>query len=463
MVSKMYTAAFLIAGLAAAFAVFVDASASASTPEVIFGPVTFPRTKASPNEFIRTFSTPGDVFAPFTLNVQNGNPGGSNSVSAATIVLNSDVVVRPNEFKKRISGMETVVELAASNNLSVALMGKPGSFLVITISGVPAPTPTPTPVPSGPREVSVDHGVSGIISGNGRFVVFASGDSDLVPEDTNNTERVSIASDGTQADGTSFGGSDISGDGRYVAFTSDASNLVLGDTDATRNAFVHDRNTGITERIPLSGEARQVTISDNGRLIGVTVEDDIFVYDRVGGTSERVSVTSGGTAANARSFDPTISGNGRSVTFVSDASNLGVGDTNALPDAFIQDRQTGVTQRFSVATDGTQTNDVTQGLFPLSADGRYVAFGSTASSLVGGDTNDAWDIFIRDRQAGVTARVSVTSDGTQGGGHSPPGAGSPSISVDGSLIVFTSNAPNLVSSGSGNYGIIVVENPLFGP
>ena len=88
--------------------------------------------------------------------------------------------------------------------------------------------------------------------------------------------------------------------------------------------------------------------------------------------------------------------------------------TNGTPDIFVHDRQTGSTTRVSVDSAGGQGNDESLYDPALSADGRYVAFYSTASNLVLGDTNGAWDIFVHDRQTGSTMRVSVDSAGGQG-------------------------------------------------
>ena len=159
----------------------------------------------------------------------------------------------------------------------------------------------------------------------------------------------------------------ISGDGRFVAFVSAATNLVTGDNN---NAA------------------------------------DIFVRDRQAGTTTRVSVTSTGGQANGASSDPAISADGRYVAFVSRATNLVAGDTNGVRDVFVHDRQTGATTRISVNSSENQGN--AESLAPsLSADGRYVAFASSASNLVTGDTNSTSDVFVRDRQAGTTTRVSV--------------------------------------------------------
>ncbi len=216
---------------------------------------------------------------------------------------------------------------------------------------------------------------------------------------------MSVATDGTEADGVSYT-SAISADGRFVAFYSGATNLVSGDTNGTTDVFVHDRQTG---------------------------------------TTERVSVATGGGQADNGSFGPpAISADGRFVAFYSNATNLVGGDTNSKYDIFVHDRQTGTTERVSVATGGGQATDSSQSP-AISADGRFVTFYSNATNLVGGDTNGAADVFVHDRQTGTTERVSVATGGGQAtGGDSYD----PAISADGRFVAFDSAATNLVSGDS---------------
>jgi Tol biopolymer transport system component len=163
------------------------------------------------------------------------------------------------------------------------------------------------------------------------------------------------------------------------------------------------------------------------------------------GSTTRASTATDGGQANGASFVPAISADGRYVAFYSDASNLVLGDTNGARDVFVRDLQTGETTRVSVSSSGAEANG--DSFAPaLSADGRYVAFSSSASNLVDGDTNDANDIFVRDRQANTTTRVSVGSDGSQANG----GSDAPSLSGDGRLVAFASTASNIVNGDVNN-------------
>jgi Tol biopolymer transport system component len=318
------------------------------------------------------------------------------------------------------------------------------------------------------------------ISADGRFVAFTSFASNLVGGDTNGrsdafvhdlstgvTERVSVSSTGHQANGGS-GSESISGDGRLVAFQSDASNLVGHDTNGAYDAFVRDLKTGKTRRVSLSSAGQQgngnsydPSISADGRfvafyshatnLIGHDTNRayDIFVRDLKTHKTRRVSVSSSGRQGNGDAGSPyaTISADGRFVAFVSYASNLVGGDTNGRygRDVFVRDRKTGKTRRVSVSSTGHQGNAGSGSYIPsISADGRFVAFDSDASNLVGGDTNREPDVFVRDRKTGKTRRVSVSSAGHQATGGIGGNPIHPSISADGRFVAFDSFASNLV-------------------
>jgi Tol biopolymer transport system component len=156
------------------------------------------------------------------------------------------------------------------------------------------------------------------------------------------------------------------------------------------------------------------------------------------GATTRVSVGAGSSQGNGRSFVPALSANGRYAAFYSDATNLVSGDTNGARDVFVRDLQTNETTRVSISSTGGEANG--DSFAPaISSDGRYVAFASAASNLVDGDTNDANDVFVRDRQANTTTRVSVGFDGSQANG----GSDQPSLSGDGRLVAFTSAATNI--------------------
>jgi Tol biopolymer transport system component len=340
------------------------------------------------------------------------------------------------------------------------------------------------------------------ISADGRYVAFVSYASNLVSGDTNytsdifvydtvaNTTRiVSVATDGIQGDRDSLTPS-ISADGRYVAFGSYASTLVSGDTNNVNDTFVYDTVANTTRIVSVATDGTQgnkdsgtPSISADGRYVAFVSDasnlvsgdtnntSDIFVYDTVANTTRIVSVASDGTQGNAPFYSPSISGDGRYVAFESDASNLVSGDTNDDRDIFVYDTVANTTRRVSVDSNGTQGNGFSYDP-SISADGRYVAFTSYASNLVSGDTNNKSDIFVYDTVANTTRRVSVDSNGTEANYDAyyiDYAVDAPSISADGSRVVFSSYASNLVSGDTNNTADIFVydsgavsQNPWTG-
>jgi Tol biopolymer transport system component len=256
------------------------------------------------------------------------------------------------------------------------------------------------------------------ISGNGQFVAFVSYATNLVAGDMNGfadifvrdllagtTERVSVSTLGAEGNGDSTTRPSISYDGRFVVFQSLATNF------------------------------------------------DIFVHDRQLGTTERVSVTGGGAEGNFESVYPSISDDGRFVAFVSYATNLVAVDANGFADVFVHDRQNGMNECVSVDSAGAQADSGSY--YPsISPDGRFVEFHSLASNLVAGDTNGAWDVFVHDRQVGATERVSVDSAWAQGNF----GSYYPSISADGRFVAFQSTASNLVPGDTNGFDDIFVRD-----
>lgn len=327
------------------------------------------------------------------------------------------------------------------------------------------------------------------LSACGRYVVFMSDASNLVPNDTNGVrdvfvydrasgqiERVSVNSAGTQGNDYS-GPHSISADGRLVAFYSLASNLVPGDTNGRADVFVHDRVTRLTTRASVdstgqqaNGESGNPYISADGRFIafdssasnlvpGDTNNDiDVFVRDLALGQTTRVSVSTGNSQAAGWSSAPSVSSNGRFVAFESTAPNLVSGDTNAASDVFVRDVLMGSTSRVSVGVAGSETNGWS-GSVSISADGRFVAFSSNASNLVPNDTNGVVDAFVADRRSNEIARVSVSSFNSQGNGHTFTSV----ISGDGRYVALQSEASNLVPGDTNGARDVFLRGALYCP
>ncbi len=311
------------------------------------------------------------------------------------------------------------------------------------------------------------------ISANGRFVVFTSSATNLVPNDTNGvddiflrdlqlgiTTRVSVASDGTQANAASSYPA-ISADGRFIAFSSRAVNLAIGDTNTSNDVFLHDSQLGTTIRVSVPiqtwgvGDSMWATISADGRYVAFQSMNNSLVPDYMGmsaeiyvrdvwlGTTRLASVAANGGWSDGFSNYPALSADGRYLVFVSAATNLVAGDTNTKSDLFLRDLQLGTTTRISVGSSGEQGYGDSGGTSSISTNGRYVAFLSFAPNLVPDDTNGACDVFIRDTQLGTTTRISVDSQGNQSN-ELPDSTPLLSMSNDGRYVVFDSQATNLV-------------------
>ena len=302
------------------------------------------------------------------------------------------------------------------------------------------------------------------LSPDGRFVAFSSASPDLVaggaptahtqcPDDfmgcsgtdvfvrdrkTGTTERVSVSSSGGRANGDSFV-SGISADGRLVYFSSKATNLTA---DGKSGQFVRDRLTKTTRRLPtsFSPEARFAAFSvkydaGDGRLPAA----ELYVYERATGKRTLVHVTKRGERANARIKPVSISADGRYVVFLSDATNLDAPSAHATcpspggrgydeegqsfaaspgarylcSDLYVTDRTSGKTELVTANANGKPAGHSSvvdsQPAF-ISADGRYVAFTSTAKNLVPGrDTNRDPDVFLRDLRAHTTTLISAAA------------------------------------------------------
>ena len=322
------------------------------------------------------------------------------------------------------------------------------------------------------------------VSDNGRYIAFASDSDNLSGADNDGFSNVfvrdtrtgdttlisrgSAGEGGAGADAVSFNAS-ISADGRYAAFASDADNLSGADSDAALgvDVFVRDLQAETTTLVSrqsaseggaggdefsnfpsISANGRYVTfVSDADNLSGADVEEvvDVFVRDLQSNTTTLVSRQSGagGAGGDDVSSFPAISGDGRFVAFQSSADNLSTADDDAVRDVFVRDTQQNTTTLVSRATGaGGAGADGASSEAAISADGRYVAFQSDADNLSGADDNRFTNLFVRDLQANTTTLVSRQSAG-RGGAPADGISGAPSISADGRYVAFQSDADNL--------------------
>ena len=352
-----------------------------------------------------------------------------------------------------------------TGRIQLASIGIHGTAAIGPVSGSPG---------GGPRQLSYEPG----ISGNGRYVSFASTATNLVTGDTNGAQdifvydrirghvtRVSVDSRGAQSvplpatHGSYF--PSISRDGRSVSFSSSAPDLVKNDTNGTDDVFRHDMRTGRTIRVSVASGGHQSA----GDCETLPVEPPVTGVPAL-------------CLGEANPMASSLSADGRYVVFNSWAPDLVTGDTNRMDDVFVYDTKRETTTRVSVASDGAQASfpaydyafpnlpnspiagsafNWNAGFVPgphlISDNGRSVVFASDADNLVPNDTNQAppnlgWDIYVHDMRTGRTERVSVQSDGEEITNPLGTYNSAPDLSGDGRYVAFW---PFCTSCNSGSY------------
>ncbi|MDB5471336.1 MAG: hypothetical protein JWR84_2896 [Caulobacter sp.] len=314
-------------------------------------------------------------------------------------------------------------------------------------------------------------------SPDGNKVVFTSRSTNLSPNDsvndldvfvkdliTGELTLVSTGSGGIGGGGFAYQPS-FSPDGTKVIFYSEGQSYVADDNNPTFDVFIKDLTTGVTTRVSEAGNGEPgnfssvgATFSPDGTRVlfqsqstnfgampdgDFDVDRNIFVKYLSGGGIVQVNTNAGGFTADEDCWQPVWSPDGTKVLFGSTATNLVGGDSNGLYDLFVKDMTTGAVTRVSTATDGTQGNGTSGNLTggAWSPDGNFIAFESIASNLVAGDTNDSYDVFIKNLTTGELVRVTVNADGVDGNNHS---ADTIVWAPDGSAVGFGSDASNLV-------------------
>lgn len=386
----------------------------------------------------------------------------------------ADVAVSAN-------GRHVVFQSAASNLVEDDTNGVVDAFLRDRRRGV-----TERVSVSSAGEEGNGESAQAAVSADGRFVAFQSSATNLVERDTNGavdvfirdrredtTARVSVSTSGAQGDGRSSDPA-VSSNARFVTFVSAATDLAPRDTNGEFDVYIRDRWRGTTSRVSVVSSGGQgddgssdPAVSDNGRFVvfhsiarNLVERDrngsrDIFLRDRSRGRTTRINLSPSGAEANQRSTDPMISAGGRYVTYGSLATNLVRGDTNDVRDQFLWDRRTGTTRRVSLSNRDRQANDTSCDA-TISHGGRFVAFISLATDLVEPETNGWRQVFMRDRDLGVTRLVSVSSSGEEGTRESAD----PRISADGRFVAFRSAAPNLVPGDDNHATDVFIRGPF---
>jgi Tol biopolymer transport system component len=316
------------------------------------------------------------------------------------------------------------------------------------------------------------------MSADGRYVAFASSSDALVDGDVNGFEDVfvrdrqtgvivlmSISSSGTQGNGQSSEPA-ISGDGRFVAFASYADNLIAHDTNSYSDVFLHDRDpdgdglfdennaitilvskpyTGVSAtansyRPSLSGDGTTIVFESGAKLTPDSDgSNEIYAFDVASRTLTCVSLAWNGNPGGGDSTNASVSRDGNLVAFESMSSQMVQSDQNGDKDVFVRDRAQGITQIVSIGNDGHQANDDSQDA-AISSDGTTVAFVCSATNLLA-PLNGTWrNVYVRDLVLQTTSCVTVLPDGTEPGNDSFR----PALSEDGKLVVFHSYSSTLV-------------------
>lgn len=360
-------------------------------------------------------------------------------------------------------------------SLSALGLASPGTFL-------PVSTASPAYGPSNQPNLAR-------ISANGRFVVFESAASDLAPHDSNgqqdvflldratwSIEVISVNASGGTANGFSQDPS-ISDDGRYVCFSSTALDLVPVANFFRSRVYVRDRLLGTTRLVSESAEGAEA--DDGSELARISASgghvvflswatnlvpndqngrSDIFVKDLQTGSVNLVSTHFAGSHLGCR--QPVISADGRFVGYEAYTTRGVVEMNRTRLEVYYVDRQAGTPQLVDVPTNGQDANGQTEGL-SLSDSGRWIGFNSLATNLVPGDTNQGWDLFVRDMQSGMLSRPVVTSSGSQANKGSFG-----KISRDGTQLIFSSSSTNILASDTNGVGDVFVvtiggQNPTL--
>lgn len=364
-----------------------------------------------------------------------------------------------NRLVTKATAALAVVVAAASGAVQAAPGAGPVTRVSVTPSGQQGNGGTsPRAISDDGRLILTETFATNLVGGEGGS---RSGKLALFDRDTGHVQRVDVNSSESAAGGDpgiNFGS--MTPDGRFALFSTDRPGLVTGDTDGRYDLFVRDIAAGTTVRLRTGvggalseggGGPFETAISADGRYVsfvssatnllpGGSSGQHVYVHDRRDGTTVQADRGRAGEQADDSSNGGEIAANDRFATFESQAGNLVVSDTNGKIDVFLRDLAAGTTAIVSVGEGGAESRGTS--FNPrVSGDGRFVAFSSTASNLVAGDTNNRIDVFVRDMHAGVTQRVSVGSAEKQANRRSYL----MDISTNGRYVVFFTDATNLGS------------------
>jgi TolB protein len=258
------------------------------------------------------------------------------------------------------------------------------------------------------------------------------------------TRRMSVKSNGDEVAEGSDGYIDgLSDDGKLAAFATDGA-FVAADDNGLDDVYLRNLRTGMTRWVSVDGDGQSdgPAVSGNGHFVVFTSEannlaphngngdEDVYIYNV---KTKNIQLVSRG--ANGVDSQPAVNYSGRFVAFTTETQLVNK-DNNLVEDVYLRDRKEGKTTLISVNSQGGDVDDGESDDPTISASGRFVAFSSGADDLIANDGNTSIDVFVRDRAAGKTRRVSIKSNGTEKSGTSD----NPTISADGTFVVFESIA-----------------------
>lgn len=296
------------------------------------------------------------------------------------------------------------------------------------------------------------------LSGDGWTVAFESAATNLGEGDTDmvqdlyvkdlRTGALTLASTsdlGVKGNSSSFGIA-VSTDGSTVAFYTYSTNLGEGDTSPDCDAYVKDLVSGALTLATPGNITTQCSIdplalsSDGSKVAYYDSAFDIFVKDLATGTLTLVSSSDTGVEGNAGSFLPSLSADGSTVAFLTSSTNLGEGDTSNDDDIYVKDLTTGSLTLASTSATGAKGNGGVNGIaqLELSAAGTHVAFSTRSTDFDEGDTDTAFDLYVKDLTTGALTLASTSDTGSKGDANSIVR----SVSADGSRVAFVSPSTN---------------------
>lgn len=284
------------------------------------------------------------------------------------------------------------------------------------------------------------------------------------------TELISRSSAGVQGNQQSRYPA-ISGDGRFISFQSDANNLVPNDGNGWADIFLHDRQNRTTTRISvtpqgaegasfsdisaISWDGQRIVFASYAQLLPEGTYNSCYLFDRPSGTLSLVNRSSSGVPGSS-CRDPSIDGAGNRIAF-STGDILEPTDGNGRADIYVRDLAAGTTTRITRGLGGTGADGASYSA-RISGDGNRVVYASEAGNLVAGDGNGVRDIFMSASNGSSTVRISVGPGGTEGATQThETGA----INFDGSILAFSSNAPQLPDPGEFSESTLYLRLPTL--